>query len=142
MSCMYCDAHNETRNKILIEVGTLAHGSTLFILKNQNHLGRIVVALPVHRQEVYELTEDERSNFFADVADAAQACAELFHPDKLNYGIFGDGVPHVHMHIVPKYKDGLQWGHFFWDKGLEEVSLSDKEYAKMVNDYKAKLGIK
>lgn len=141
MSCMYCDVQNETRHKLLIEVGKLPHGSTLFVLKNQNHLGRIVVALGTHRQEVFEMTPQEREGYFADVAAAAKACMELFHPDKINYGIFGDGVPHVHMHIVPKYKDGLQWGHFFWDKGLEEVTLSDEEYAKMVAQYKEKLGI-
>lgn len=141
MSCMYCDPQNENRKNILIEVGKLPH-STLFILKNQNHLGRVVVALNTHRQEVYELTEEERIGFFADVAAVSKAVSELFHPDKLNYGIFGDGVPHVHMHIVPKYKDQLQWGHFFWDKGIEEVKLSDEQYAQMVQQYKDKLGIK
>lgn len=45
------------------------------------------------------------------------------------------------FYLVPKYKDQLQWGHFFWDKGEKEVYLSDDEYAKMVADYKAKLGI-
>ena len=140
MSCMYCDEQNPKRAELLIEVGKLPH-STVFVLKNQNHVGRVVVALNGHRQEVFERTEEERNGYFADVARVAKAMSELFHPDKINYGIFGDGVPHVHMHIVPKYKDQLQWGHFFWDKGLEEVTLKDEEYAKMVADYKAKLGI-
>lgn len=140
MGCMYCDKDNEVRKNILIEVGELPY-STLFILKNQNHKGRVVVALKNHRQEIYELTEEERKGFFDDVARVAKAMHELFSPDKINYGVFGDGVPHFHMHIVPKYKGQLQWGHFFWDKGLEEVHLTDEEYAKMAADYKAKLGI-
>lgn len=140
MTCMYCDAQNEKRQSILIEVGSLKY-STLFILKNQNHKGRVVLALNTHRQEVYEMTEEERNGFFADVAKVSQAVAELYHPNKINYGIFGDGVPHVHMHIVPKYKDELQWGHFFWDQGLDEVILSDEEYAQMKQQFKDKLGI-
>ena len=82
------------------------------------------------------MTEEERNGFFADVALVSKAMQELFNPDKINYGIFGDGVPHVHMHIVPKYKDQLQWGHFFWDKGEAEVTLSYAEYAQMAANYK------
>lgn len=140
MSCMYCDESHEKRTELLIEVGKLPH-STLFILKNQNHLGRVVIALNTHRTELFELTEEERAGYFADVARVSKAMKELFNPDKINYGIFGDGVPHVHMHMVPKYKDQFQWGHFFWDKGEKEVYLSDEEYQKMAADYRAKLGI-
>lgn len=135
MNCMYCEETHEKRTELLIEVGKLAH-STLFILKNQNHLGRVVLALNGHRQEVFEMTEEERNGFFADVALVSKAMQGLFNPDKINYGIFGDGVPHVHMHIVPKYKNQLQWGHFFWDKGEAEVTLSDAEYAQMAANYK------
>lgn len=142
MSCMYCDEHNEKREELLIEVGKLEH-TTLFILKNQNHLGRVVLALNgAHRTEVFEMTDEERNGFFVDVAKVSKAIKELFNPGKINYGIFGDGVPHVHMHMVPKYKDEFQWGHFFWDKGEKEVYLTDEEYADMVAKYKAKLGIK
>lgn len=140
MSCMYCDKDNEKRKEILIEVGKLPH-STLFILKNQNHLGRVVVAFDGHCKEVFDIPESERAGFFNDIARVAKAMQEIFNPDKINYGMFGDTVPHIHMHIVPKYKDQLQWGHFFWDKGNPEVTLSDAEYAKMVADYKKALNL-
>ena len=138
---MYCDKNHEKRLELLIEVGKLPH-STLFLLKNQNHLGRVVVAVDEHYREVYELPDDVRNAFFADVAKVAKAMQELYNPGKINYGIFGDTVSHVHMHIVPKYVDGFQWGHFFWDKGEKEVYLTDAEYAEMAEKYKAKLGIK
>lgn len=140
MTCMYCDEQNEVRKNILIKVGDLPY-STLFILKNQNHKGRVVLALKTHREELFQLTDEERQGFFADAARVSQAVKELFNPNKINYGVFGDGVPHFHMHMVPKYKDELQWGHFFWDKGVEEVYLTDEEYAKMAQDYRDKLGI-
>lgn len=140
MSCMYCDHTHEKRTELLIEVGKLPH-STLFILKNQNHLGRVVCAFDDHCTELYEMSDEQRQGFFDDCARVAKAMHELYNPGKINYGIFGDGVPHVHMHIVPKYKDEFQWGHFFWDKGEKEVYLSDDEYAKMAAAYKEKLGL-
>ena len=34
---------------------------------------------------------------------------KFFHPDKVNYGAYGDTVHH-HLHVVSKYKDGYEWG--------------------------------
>ena len=67
MTCMYCDEQNEVRKNILIKVGDLPY-STLFIIKNQNHKGRVVLALKTHREELFQLTDEERQGFFADAA--------------------------------------------------------------------------
>jgi diadenosine tetraphosphate (Ap4A) HIT family hydrolase len=39
-----------------------------------------------------------------DVAQVAAAIEKAFQPDKIHYSAFGDTMPHVHFHIVPKYK--------------------------------------
>ena len=70
--CMYCNETHEKRTELLIEVGKLPH-STLFLLKNQNHLGRVVIALNCHRTELFELSEEERNGYFADVARVSKA---------------------------------------------------------------------
>ena len=33
---------------------------------------------------------------------------EIFNPDKVNYGAYGDTGHHLHFHLVPKYKDGYE----------------------------------
>ena len=63
---------------------------------------------------------------------------ELYHPDKINYATYGDGMPHVHVHIVPKYKGGVSWGQPFSDS-LPKVLLTDAEYDAMIADLRAKL---
>lgn len=35
---------------------------------------------------------------------------EIFNPDKVNYGAYGDTGHHLYFHLVPKYKDGYEWG--------------------------------
>ena len=72
----------------------------------------------------------EYLKYFAELAKTAQAVWNLYHPDKINYATFGDGVPHVHVHVVPKYKGGLQWGEAFHDD-VEKVLLSEEEYQEM-----------
>ena len=73
--------------------------------------------------------------YFEELAATAKAIFELYHPDKINYATFGDLVPHVHVHVVPKYKDGPDWGNPFDDtQGKKE--LTDAEYQKMVDELK------
>ena len=56
----------------------------------------------------------------------ANAIHAVFHPDKLNYGMYGDTGHHLHMHLVPKYKDGFEWGGTFaMDPNLKK--LNDEE---------------
>ena len=45
-----------------------------------------------------------------DVNRTAEALHELFHPDKINFGAYGDTMHHLHFHLVPKYRDGFEGG--------------------------------
>jgi diadenosine tetraphosphate (Ap4A) HIT family hydrolase len=83
-----------------------------------------------------DISDEERNRFFADVNRAAKAIHEAFHPDKLNYGAYGDTGCHLHMHLVPKYKDGDEWGGVF-QMNPGKVFLSDGEYEEMIEKIKA-----
>lgn len=51
---------------------------------------------------------------------------EIFNPDKVNYGAYGDTGHHLYFHLVPKYKDGYEWGSVF-AMNPGEKTLSDEE---------------
>ncbi|MNR06005.1 hypothetical protein D3C85_1220590 [compost metagenome] len=74
-----------------------------------------------------------------DVAQVASAIEKAFSPDKINYGAFGDTMPHVHFHIVPKYKDGYTWGKMFEMNPADNKQLSEQEYADIIDQIKAHL---
>ena len=84
------------------------------------------------------ISDEDRNAFFADVDRAAKAIHAVFKPDKLNYGMYGDTGCHLHMHLVPKYKDSFEWGGVFqMNPGLKK--LTDAEYAEMIEKIKAAL---
>lgn len=111
MSCFYCEKGQELDN-LMIKVCELS-ASNVYIVRNQNYPGRCVVAYKEHKTELFQLNEEERNAFAKDVALVAKAIYDLFEADKLNYGIYGDGVPHLHYHVIPKKKGGLCWGTAF-----------------------------
>lgn len=67
--------------------------------------GYCCLVLRRHVVELHQLTELEGAAFMADVRRVAAAVQQLTGAIKINYEIQGNIVPHVHMHLVPRYAD-------------------------------------
>lgn len=135
-TCFYCD-NGEKLRSLMIEFLETKY-TRVFLNRDQKHIGRCVVEFKEHKTEYFELTEEERVDFFDTVSRVSKAIYNAFGADKINYATFGDLVPHVHMHVVPKYKDGLQWGSPF-DDSVEKKILMDDEYREVIEKIKAEL---
>ncbi|MCF0246084.1 MAG: HIT family protein [Ileibacterium sp.] len=112
--------------------------STLILFKEQSHPGRCIVAYKDHVSEVIHITPEQRTAFMEDIAKAANAIHKAFQPNKVNYGAYGDTGCHLHMHLVPKYKDEFEWGGVF-EMNPGRKTLTDAEYAEMIEKIKAAL---
>ncbi len=128
-NCGYC-VGGEPLAKFGIKICDLSV-SQLILFKEQSHLGRVIVAYKDHVSELVDISEEDRNAFFADVARAANAIHAAFHPDKVNYGAYGDGGCHLHFHLVPKYQGEFEWGvPFAMNPG--KTYLTDAEYNEMI----------
>jgi diadenosine tetraphosphate (Ap4A) HIT family hydrolase len=135
--CLYC-RKDQRMQDLMIEIMPLAF-STLYLFKEQSHPGRCVVAYRAHVNELFELSEAELVGFTRDVARAARAIKAAFNPNKINYGAYSDKLPHLHMHLVPKYEGGVSWGSPFEMMPAKKKLLSEADYAAMIAALKAKL---
>lgn len=112
--------------------------SSLYVFREQSHLGRCIVAYKDHVSEIVDISKEERELFLEDIANASSAIHEAFHPDKVNYGFYGDTGKHLHCHLCPKYKDGYEWGGvFLMNPHLHD--LPDEELEKIAQKIKAHL---
>ena len=130
LDCLYCQ-RNEMQKSLMIEICDLG-ASTLFLFKEQSHLGRCVVAYKDHVKELFELSESDRNAFMADVCSVAAAMQKAFLPAKINYGAYSDKLAHLHFHLVPKYEGGLGFGATF-EMNPQAVYLTDTEYAETID---------
>lgn len=135
-NCGYC-MRGEPLNAFGIFICDLSV-SSLILFKEQSHPGRCIVAYKDHVSELVDISEADRNAFFADVARAAKALHVAFHPDKINYGAYGDGGCHLHFHLVPKYKDQFEWGGVF-QMNPGGVYLSQDGYAEVIDKIKCSL---
>lgn len=130
--CFYCEKNSELQKK-MIEITKLEH-STFYLNKDQKYYGRSILAFKRHKKEIFELTSFERKSFFDELSLVALILKQVFRPDKLNYAIYGDLVPHLHVHIVPKYKNRNDWGEAFINNPSAVTMLSDSNYNNLIQD--------
>jgi len=65
--------------------------------------GYACVVARLHVIEPFELDPPDRLAFWEDCMLAGRALNSLFSPRKMNYEIHGNTIPHLHMHLYPRY---------------------------------------
>lgn len=128
MDCFYCKK-DERQAALMLPLAEL-RWSDVYLFRDQKHRGRCIVALKEHRDEMWQLSEEQRNGFFAEVSAVAEAVSAYAQADKINYAVYGDKVSHFHVHIVPKREGGLQWGGPFTDD-IEKKLLPEEEYPEI-----------
>jgi diadenosine tetraphosphate (Ap4A) HIT family hydrolase len=79
-----------------------AHWRTA-INRNQNLLGKLLIALLRHEESAAALTEAEWAELRAELRWATRRLAEMFAPDHFNYAFLQNKDGHVHLHVIPRY---------------------------------------
>ncbi len=137
--CFYCTRSGKL-HELMVEVAPL-QVSTLYLMKEQTYRGRCVVAYRHHARDLHDVAPADLPLLAADLARASKAIASAFKPDKLNYASFGDLLPHLHFHLVPKYVGGPSWGGAFEITVKENRVLpAEEEHQRMIAALRAALG--
>lgn len=58
-----------------------------------------------HVADLGDLTAEELANYWRDVQHVSRAINRAFAPCHVNYLLLGNLVPHLHVHVVPRYLD-------------------------------------
>lgn len=124
----------------MVEVGPLP-GGTLYLHRDQTHPGRLLMVSARHVWKITDLSPEEYAALMESVYRAAQAVTALYKPDKINYLVFGDTSTHLHVHIVPKYQQGKDWGRVFLTDEPNPVYLTQQEYQDGVSALRRQLGL-
>lgn len=79
--------------------------STLYLHTDQFFPGWSVLVLRRHATELFDLEPEERARLVETVSEVAQALKQAFDARKVNYALFGNLVPHIHWHLIPRLAD-------------------------------------
>jgi len=72
------------------------------------------VILARHVAEMTDLDLAERARLMNAVFAAETALRELLHPDKINLASLGNLAPHLHWHVIPRYRADRHFPLAIW----------------------------
>jgi len=65
--------------------------------------------------ELHSLNSTWQTAFLREMAAVGHSVFQAFEPAKLNYALLGNGVPHLHWHIIPRYADDPNPQRTIWE---------------------------
>lgn len=110
-----------------------------YLVEDQFFPGWTVLVLKRHARELFDLTRDERSQVIEEVTAVARALAEVFQPVKINYGLLGNQLPHIHWHVVPRLAGDPAPLDAVWGVKHEPVRFAAEELRAAITRIQEKL---
>jgi diadenosine tetraphosphate (Ap4A) HIT family hydrolase len=113
-------------------------GVDVVLQKFQAYRGYSVLVFdPRHATTLTELTERERTLFMSDLCRAQGAIQRVLKSDHFNVECLGNQIPHLHWHIIPRYKSDPRWGLPIWmtnETELPRTQLAPLDRATLVEN--------
>ncbi len=95
----------------------------------EGYPGFLRVVVGRHVVEMTDLEPAERDRLMHVVFATERALRDLYRPDKINLASFGNQVPHLHWHVIPRYLDDAHFPEPVWGaqqrKAAARASIAD-----------------
>ena len=91
------------------------------LVQDRDHPGFCRVILNAHTKEMTDLPEAERARLMNVVYAVEGLLRELLQADKINLASFGNVVPHLHWHVIPRFADDPRFPNPVWGAKQREA---------------------
>ena len=105
--CLICDRIKMIENNINpwfvkeLETGYVVIGD------HQHFKGYTLFLCKEHKTELFQLDHPMKMKFLEEMSVVAEAVANAFGAEKMNYELLGNGDTHLHWHLFPRVSGDL-----------------------------------
>ena len=113
MSCELCDSEGGTvlwRDDVLRVVR----------VNDGDYAAFCRVIWHAHIKEMTDLDEDQRAHLMGTVFAVESAIRTLVKPDKINLASLGNMTPHLHWHVIPRFRNDAHFPQAIWGERQRE----------------------
>ena len=126
VACPMCSSEDRPDQLMALPSGRL------LMLNDGDFKGYCIIEFKKHSTELFDLSYEDRLQLFEDVSRVARELNAMLEPGKINYVILGNEIPHLHVHIIPRFQNDGWWGRPTWLRPADEKSrLSECEYFQL-----------
>jgi diadenosine tetraphosphate (Ap4A) HIT family hydrolase len=104
------------------------------LLNDDDYPAYCRVELIEHIKEMTDLSPSNRARTMKVVFAVETAIREVMHPDKINLASLGNKTPHVHWHIIPRFKNDKHFPNSHWAEAMragEPSKISETALANL-----------
>ena len=76
-----------------------------------------------HQSEMTDLAIEDRSLMMRTVMKVEQVVIDVMQPDKVNLAALGNMVPHLHWHVIPRFKVDSCFPGSVWSERQRESDV-------------------
>ena len=103
----------------LVWENTLCH---IVSIADPDYPGFCRIILNRHELEMTDLEVDEQQEMMRVVFAVEATLRRLLKPDKINLASLGNMTPHVHWHVIPRWREDRCFPNPIWGSGLRTVT--------------------
>jgi diadenosine tetraphosphate (Ap4A) HIT family hydrolase len=119
--------------------------STLYLHKVQTYRGySLLVYDGAHATRLDQLPQGAAAAFMSDLHRAQSAIVAVLEPDHVNVELLGNAIPHLHWHIVPRYREDPRWGQPIWmtdELSMPKIFLPESIRASLISRLRSALAV-
>jgi len=122
MACPLCNPKNEN---------LIYKDDFLRVILVNEIPGFVRVIINKHIKEFSELSDEETVKLISFIKRLEKGIIKALNPDKINIASLGNMVPHLHIHIIPRYINDPWWpGSSFCEKkrDFKYPKLDEEKY--------------
>ena len=90
-------------------------------IEDVDYPGFCRVILNRHVREMSDLANHEREQLMSVVFAVEQAVRETLQPEKINLASLGNMTPHLHWHVIPRYRQDRTFPDPIWSASRRET---------------------
>jgi len=88
----------------------------------------VILVFQDHVTELHHLSTELQSRFIADASRVASALEKTFPGTKLNHGLFGNTMPHLHWHMMVRRETDPDPKSTIWESPFPILEQSDRDF--------------
>ena len=91
--------------------------------------GHTLLIPKIHVEEILVSSDETSTELFRSGKDLAKKIKNIFNPDKVAFVLAGQGVPHLHLHLIPMNQETALDPHIAKDANFADLAEIQKLFS-------------